>query len=359
VQFNGIDTGSPSRSKFSDKLFGFGLGAVALLIVALVSISSWHTGKVKASTAMETPKPPETGGITDFQQGLASTLAQEQKNMPPLMMPNQPATTPQAGMPNMPSSSGYFTPPPTVSERQYSSPLVLSFKEKDKAESVPANTIAPTSEKATVDQKEKPQLGSFACGSYDDFQASCVPEGTVIDAVMVNRLGGEFAGPVKVMVSEPVYSVDRKSILIPEGTVVLGEAKKVGNVDEERLAVAFHRLIMPDGYSISLDQLQALDQGGSAGLHDIVNRHWVSTFGAAIAIGLLGGLEESGTGSALTSNGIGMYRQGISQEMGVMGQTAFSRFLNRMPTITIREGTRAKVYIAADLNFKDHKGTAE
>jgi len=66
-------------------------------------------------------------------------------------------------------------------------------------------------------------------------------EGTTIDTALVNRLDGEFAGPVKVMVTNPVYSQDRQHVLIPEGTFILGDAQKVSGFGQKRLAVAFHR----------------------------------------------------------------------------------------------------------------------
>ena len=53
-------------------------------------------------------------------------------------------------------------------------------------------------------------------------------EGTTLDTVLMNRLDGDAAGPVKVLVSNPVYSHDHQHVIIPEGTVVLGEARKIG-----------------------------------------------------------------------------------------------------------------------------------
>ena len=52
-------------------------------------------------------------------------------------------------------------------------------------------------------------------------QPFVVFEGTTIDTVLTNRLDGEFAGPVKVMVSNPVYSHDGQHVLIPEGSFIL------------------------------------------------------------------------------------------------------------------------------------------
>ena len=55
-------------------------------------------------------------------------------------------------------------------------------------------------------------------------QPYVIYEGTTLDTVLMNRLDGDAAGPVKVLVSNPVYSHDRQHVLIPEGTIVLGEA---------------------------------------------------------------------------------------------------------------------------------------
>jgi type IV secretory pathway VirB10-like protein len=96
-------------------------------------------------------------------------------------------------------------------------------------------------------------------------QPYVVYEGTILETVLMNRLDGDAAGPVKVMVTTPVYSHDHQHILVPEGTVVLGEARKVGASgfgQQRRMAVVFHRMIMPDGYSVDLDQFQGLNQIG-------------------------------------------------------------------------------------------------
>ena len=65
--------------------------------------------------------------------------------------------------------------------------------------------------------------------------------------------------------------------------------------------MSFHRLIMPDGYSVSLDQFKGLDQIGDTGLRDKVNNHYLRIFGVSLAIGALGAVAEAGTGSALTN----------------------------------------------------------
>lgn len=179
-------------------------------------------------------------------------------------------------------------------------------------------------------------------------------EGTVIEALLVNRLDGSFAGPVLCMVSTDTYSHDGQHVLIPAGTKVIGEASKVDSFGQARLAVAFHRLLMPDGYSESLDKFKGLDQQGTIALRDKVNNHYLKIFGASLAVGLFSGLSEFNTGSALTSNGNEIIRQGFGVGMAESGEQIMNRFLNIMPTITIREGNRVKIYISNDLLLPDY-----
>lgn len=175
-------------------------------------------------------------------------------------------------------------------------------------------------------------------------------EGTQLETTLINRLDGDYSGPVKVMVTNPVYSHDRQHVLIPEGTVVLGETSKVQGFGQRRLAVVFHRMIMPDGYSVDLDRFHGLNQIGQTGLKDQVNNHYFQIFGASIALGVIAGAAESTNSNAgLYENGTEAYKSGIAASLSQSSTEVLDRFLNVTPTITIREGTRIKVYFTQDL----------
>ena len=121
-------------------------------------------------------------------------------------------------------------------------------------------------------------------------------EGNILETVLINRLDGQFSGPVECLLSTNVYSNDRQHLLIPAGSKLLGETKRVDSLGQKRLAVAFHRLLMPDGFSVSLDQFKGLNQIGDTGLRDQVNNHYLRIFGVSLAIGVLGAVAEAGTG---------------------------------------------------------------
>ena len=184
-------------------------------------------------------------------------------------------------------------------------------------------------------------------------QPYLVYEGSVLDTVLMNRLDGDAAGPVKVLVSNPLYSHDRQHVIIPEGTVVLGEAKKIGAAgfgQQRRMAVAFHRLIMPDGYSVDLDQFHGLDQIGEEGLKDKVNNHYLEIFGTSIALGVVAGASEiTQGGGTITTSGSQAFTNGTAASASQSATSILDRFLQIPPTITIREGHRVKVYFTHDL----------
>ena len=199
---------------------------------------------------------------------------------------------------------------------------------------------------AATDKKRAPEVNVNSAQG----QPYVVFEGTTIDTVLVNRLDGEFAGPLKVMVTNPIYSQDRQHLLIPEGTFILGDVQKVAGLGQKRLAVTFHRLLMPDGYSVDLDQFHGLDQAGSTGLKDKVNNHYVEIFGASIALGIISGAAEAtNPNQGYNETGSEAYKAGIASSLSQSSANVLDRFINIPPTITIREGHRIKVYITQDM----------
>jgi type IV secretion system protein VirB10 len=174
-------------------------------------------------------------------------------------------------------------------------------------------------------------------------------EGTVLETVLTNRLDGAFNGPVNVMLTTNVYSHDHQNLLVPQGTRVLGEVQKVDAFGQQRLAVFFHRAIMPDGYSISFDQFHGLNQIGETGLRDKVNHHYTQIFGASLAIGAIAGAERAGTNLGYGYSGVDAYREGVSNSLAQSSMRILDKFLNILPTFTVREGHRIKVYLSDDL----------
>jgi type IV secretion system protein VirB10 len=265
------------------------------------------------------PSPPQTGPDLAQLAQVAQILKDAQ--------PNIATQGPMAGQPNSPTFAQ------TGSLSVSTSPA--DVKTEGKEATPPAAAIQKSSDAA-------------AGKTYILF------EGTVLESVLINRLDGQFVGPVECLLSNDVYSHDRQHLLIPAGTKILGETRRVEAFGQTRLAVAFHRLIMPDGYSLNLDQFKGLNQIGDAGLRDQVNNHYLRIFGTSLAIGALGAVAEAGTGGTFNASGADLMRQGFAQSMAQSSEQILDKFLNILPTVTIREGHRVKVYLSGDLAMPDY-----
>ena len=166
-------------------------------------------------------------------------------------------------------------------------------------------------------------------------------EGLLIPAVLQTQINADIPGPISAQVTRHVYSRDRQRIVIPRGTTALGESTGVEDIWQGRLAVSFHRLIFPDGSWLRLE-FTGLNSIGESSLRDQVDRHYIQLFGVAGAVGALAGFTRGGGGA----NSFG---SAASEQMAASAVQIVSRFLNRLPTITIRAGHRLNIRLMSDV----------
>ncbi len=172
--------------------------------------------------------------------------------------------------------------------------------------------------------------------------------GQWLEAVLVTQIRGDAPGPAIALVATPFWSRDRQRILIPRGARFIGRAQPVSNLDQARLTVTFDRLIF-DGHNLRLP-FAGLSQSGEAGLKDQVNRHYLATFGAAGAVGVISGLTLRNTQSfGFNMPASQAARMEAGRSLGESASAIMSRYLNRLPTITIRAGQRIRIYFTSDL----------
>jgi len=185
-----------------------------------------------------------------------------------------------------------------------------------------------------------------------------VLEGTLIDTVLTNRLDGTVAAPVNCLVSIPLYTADGQQVLIPAGSRILGTTKPVQSFGETRLAVAFTRLVLPTGRTYTLDRFLGLNAIGDAGLRGQVNQHYKSTFGVSAAVGLISGFGQFlGGGFGNRTSGPVIITGNVGDATAQAAGQTMGRFLNRLPSITIREGHRVKVYLTSDLQLPVYRAS--
>ena len=202
----------------------------------------------------------------------------------------------------------------------------------------------------------KDPMGQY---DFDGYQGRLyrVFEGTVLEGVLTNHIDGGFNGPMIVMLTTDYYSHDHQQLLLPQGTRLIGQVQSVSGAGQRKLFVTFNRAICPDGFSLDLNKYTGLDPLGTTGLATNVNNHYLSSFAAAAAVGGIGGLAQVGNnGSVLDANT--QIRNGISSQTAQESEQILNKFLNRLPVITVKEGSRARVYINQDIlipSYAEHR----
>ncbi|MFM2083187.1 MAG: hypothetical protein RLY95_5 [Pseudomonadota bacterium] len=174
--------------------------------------------------------------------------------------------------------------------------------------------------------------------------------GSVIPAVTVTGVNSELPGDVSAMVRQTVYdSRNPRVVLIPQGTRIVGLYNAGVQYGQQRIMVAWNRLIYPDGRSIDIKGMQGTDGIGQDGLNDQVDNHYMRTFGSALLISLLGveaQLSQPQNSSLLTAPSASAQAAGAAaSQLNTVGTNLLNKNMNIAPTLSIRPGFAFNVMV--------------
>jgi type IV secretion system protein TrbI len=188
-----------------------------------------------------------------------------------------------------------------------------------------------------------------------------VAEGTPIRAVVARGVASNLPGHVEARVVSDVYdSQGHGQVLIPKGSRITGVYNANVAVGQERLQVAFTRLIFPSGASIALENAAAADSAGHSGMPGEVNHHYFRMLGSALAVGMLTYAVERRSArdaAAQAATGAVNVYSGAGATAGTVAAQTFANVTNQVldrhlaigPTITVRAGTLIHMQVARDL----------
>ena len=156
--------------------------------------------------------------------------------------------------------------------------------------------------------------------------------------------------------TENIYdSVKGATLLMPQGSRLIGSYDSVVAFGQSRALVVWQRIIMPDGSSIQIDNLPATDAAGYSGLADQVDYHtWTLLKG--IAMSTLLGVGSQVTFGSSNSNLVEAIRESTQESTNQAGQQIVEKDLNMQPTIIIRPGTILRVVLHKDLVLRPYHG---
>ena len=179
-------------------------------------------------------------------------------------------------------------------------------------------------------------------------------EGTLVRTVLDRGINTDLPGRIRGHVTSDVYdSVKQKKLIIPRGTVVLGEYSTGFVLGQSRVLVAMTRMILPNGSSISLLGTPAADMQGVSGMPAQVDNHFWKMFGSSLMVGAVSLLLPSQNQNVTIATTPG----GSTQTGGTIAalslqetiQTLAARNKNMRPTGTVEMGTEFILAIARDI----------
>ncbi|MBZ9768291.1 TrbI/VirB10 family protein [Mesorhizobium sp. CA6] len=180
--------------------------------------------------------------------------------------------------------------------------------------------------------------------------------GAVIPAALITGIRSDLPGQISAQVTENVYdSPTGRSLLIPQGTRIVGQYDSGIGSGQRRVLLVWNRLIFPDGRSIVLERQPGADAQGYAGLEDAVDYHWGELFKAAALSTVLSVGAQAGS-SDQDSDIVRALRSGASDSVSQVGQQVVQRQLAIAPTLTIRPGFPVRVLVTRDLALEPYGG---
>ena len=184
--------------------------------------------------------------------------------------------------------------------------------------------------------------------------------GAVIPGVMVTGINSDLPGNIIAQVSQNVFdSVTGKHLLLPQGAKLFGVYDSRVIYGQERVLVAWNRVVFPDGSAITLGAMPGSDMAGNAGYTDEVNNHYFRIFGSAVLMSLMSG-GMAYTMDSLDNSNSESDKPTLQNEMGSalaaqLGQATLQllqKNLNIKPTLEIRPGYQFNVIVTKDLVFE-------
>jgi len=192
-----------------------------------------------------------------------------------------------------------------------------------------------------------------------------ITAGNAIPALLVSGIDSDFPGPIVAQVRESIFdSATGRYLLIPQGSKLLGSYQNASAYGQQRVQIAWQRLIFPNASSIDIAGMPGADQSGYTGFSDRTDNHYLRTFGTAMLMStisagqMVGQITSFGSGTyspygyappsqwALSAEAAGA---GMSGQLGEVGQQSLQQGLNRPPTLTIRPGYEFNVIVTQDL----------
>jgi type IV secretory pathway VirB10-like protein len=219
----------------------------------------------------------------------------------------------------------------------------------------PSDAPGAASQQRFVKDQSQGEVGYTAPVSANQIDPT-----TIIAARLLTKIVSTLPGPVSAQVITPVYdSATHSVIVIPAGTKLFGAYDNAVIENQNRLLMAWQRLVFPDGHEFVIAGQPGVDAQGAAGFSGDTDYHRGALYTTAILLTVLAGAEAAvGGGSTQTCTSGGLITgqtpgQAVQCSTGTqissIANKILDKNLSRQPTIIIRPPYEFRVFVTRDL----------
>ncbi len=191
-----------------------------------------------------------------------------------------------------------------------------------------------------------------------------VQAGTIIAANLLTAINTSLPGDIIAQVRQDVYdTVSGQYLLIPKGSKLLGKYDSSVAYGQERILIAFDRIVRPDGTSIQLSNFTGSDSLGEAGFEANVDNHWGKILGAAtistmlsFGAGVVADRNPGTNNSAYYPSAQQGAITGAAGSISQTGQSLTNRAIDIQPTLTVPAGFNFNVIVNKDMILEPYAG---
>ncbi len=185
-----------------------------------------------------------------------------------------------------------------------------------------------------------------------------IKTGAVIPATMITSINSDLPGQVIAQVRQNVFdSATGKELLIPQGARLYGNYDSRVTHGQNRVLVAWNRIIFPDGSAITIPAMTGADLSGTSGFTDKVNNHYMKIFGtsglmALITAGMSIGIDSASASTSESSMQATMMAT-LATQIGQTTTKLLEKNMNIQPTLEIRSGYQFNIVVTQDILFQE------
>jgi type IV secretory pathway VirB10-like protein len=294
------------------------------------------------------------------------TNAAPQAATPPEALQRAPSTYDEAGFATVPvppedalwAANGQS--PPLPSETQSAGPPAaapppsqaiardLALEERQAARGSPIRFAAANSSEVEADPAVHPSRLAPPPAR------TILQAGAVIPASLQTGINSDVPGLVTALVTAPVHdSLTGDHLLIPQGSRLVGAYQDGVTYGDRRLRVLWTRLILPNGWSMSLSGLEASDVTGAAGLPAEVDNQVGRLAVASLASGALATAANAAEDDDDDRIGPSV-ANAAAQEAASVGGRIVDRELQVRPTLRVPAGAPVRIIVSRDLVLRPY-----